>query len=116
MPAGGANRVDRHQHPRTGNLAGLDGVPQADVDVIARPHVAHRREAGHQRTPHDIDGVQRALRDVLLQCVQFLDAVVALVGIGEVRVRIDEAGQERGIAQVDRLGAGGKCRLGARRR
>ena len=30
-------------------------------------------------------------------------------------MRVDEAGQQRGIPQVDRLGAGRKCRLGAGR-
>ena len=115
MPARGADRVHGDQHPRAGNLAGRDRIAQADIDIVARSHIAHRREAGHQSTAHDIHSVERALRDVLLQRVQFLDAVVALVRVGQVRVRVDKAGQQRRIAQIDRLGARRKCRLGARR-
>ena len=113
VPAGGADGVDGDQHARAGNLAGGDGVAQADIDEIARSHIADRREAGHQGAAHDIDGIQRALRDVFLEGVQFLDAVVALVWVGEVRVRIDEAGQEGGVAEIDGFGAGGNRRLGA---
>ena len=67
MPAGGAEGVDGNQHARAGNLAGGDGVAQADIDEIAGPHVADGGEAGHQGTAHDIDGVEGALRDVLLE-------------------------------------------------
>ena len=63
VPAGGADGVDGDQHPRAGNLAGGDSVAQTDIDVIARSHIANRREAGHKSAAHDIDGVQRALRD-----------------------------------------------------
>ena len=107
MTAGRAERVHRDQHARARNLAVADGVAQADVDVVARAHVAHGGEAGHQRLAHDIDGVQRALRDGLLQPVQLLLAVVALEGVGEVRVRVDEARQQRRVAEVDGLRAGG---------
>src|ERR1035437_495742 len=113
MPAGGAEGVDGDQHARAGNLAGVDGVAQADIDVIAGPHVAHGGEAGHQGAAHDIDGIERALRNVLLEGVQFLYAVVALVGVSEVGVRVDQAGEQGGVAEIDGFGAGGKRRLGA---
>ena len=113
MTAGGADGVDGDQHPRAGNLAGGNGVAQTDIDVIARSHIANRREAGHKSAAHDIDGIQRALRDIFLEGVQFPDAVVALVWVSQVRVRIDQAGEEGGIAEIDGFGAGGECRLGA---
>ena len=111
MSAGGAEGVDGNQHTWTGNLAGGDSVAQADIDEIAGPHIADGGEARHEGTAHDIDGVQRSLRDVFLEVVQFLDAVVTLVGVSEVRVRVDEDGEQRGIAQIDDFGAGGKCRV-----
>src|ERR1035437_9144664 len=39
VPAGGADGVDGDEHARAGDLAGGDGVAQADIDVIAGPHI-----------------------------------------------------------------------------
>ena len=114
MPAGGAEGVDGNEHARAGNLAGGDGVAQADIDEIAGPHIAHSGKTRHQGPAHDIDGIESALRDVLLEVVQFLHAVIALVRVSEVRVRVDQAGEQRGVAEIDGLGAGGECRFGAR--
>ena len=113
MSAGGADGVDGHQHAWAGNLAGVDGFAQADIDEIAGAHIAHCGETGHQGTAHHIDGIQRALRDGLLEGVQRLVAEIAFVRVGEVSVRVYQTGQKGGIAEIDDFSADGKSRVGA---
>ncbi len=44
VAAARAEGVHRDQHARAGDDAGVDGVAQADVDVVARADVAHGGE------------------------------------------------------------------------
>ena len=74
-------------------------------------HVAHGREAGHQRgarVHHAVDG---------LFGIGLRQLVVGIeVGFhGQVRVHIDEAGQHRQPAQIDHLIARLRRKLGCRR-
>ena len=45
VAASGADGVNGHEHARPRHEAGVDGIAQADVDVVARADVAHGREA-----------------------------------------------------------------------
>ena len=99
--AGGRHVVAGHLQPRPGHRALVDGVAQIDVDVRpGRPHVAARREAGHQRGPRvdgAVDGRASRRRGEQRRLPVGADLV------GEMRVQVDEPGQHRGGAEVDHL-------------
>ena len=101
---------DRHgargdHHARPVDDAVGDGVLDVDVGVH-RPlglEIAHRREAIVQRDLHCLAGAQRAVRQRFLEklCVVILGGDVALQQ--RVDVRVDQAGQQRHVAEVDHL-------------
>ena len=97
MAAGDAQRRAAHQHVRPRHLARVDGVAQIHIHIAAGAHVAHRSESGHQRGTgihHAIDGLFGVGRGQL--------AIGIEVGIhGQVRVHIDQAGQNGHAAQID---------------
>src|SRR5271155_255092 len=92
---------------RTAERALVDGVAQPDVQIILRADVADGSESGHQGDACIYGGVDSHFRDGLLQIVKQRFAVVLAVLHGEVGVGVDEAGEKRGVAEVDDFGAGG---------
>ena len=94
------------EDPRPGSDARVDRVAQPDVDEVFGADVAHGGEAGFQRAPRVERGVQRLLGGEAHHAGVEEVVVVLLELHGEVRVRVDEARQDRGIAQVDEARAG----------
>lgn len=87
-----------------GDNATVDGVPEVHVAVHRAEglQVAQGGEAGHQILLRIGERRQRA---VLVRVAQ--DLVVKIGPVAEdVSVSIDQAGQDRGVSQVDHLGAG----------
>jgi len=62
--------MEGHQHARPHDLAVANGVAQPDIDIFERPHVADRRESGHQRLSRIFSGIQRQFRNRLAQAVE----------------------------------------------
>ncbi len=88
----------RHLKPGTVDVALIDGVANVDVGVAVavRAHVARRREAGLQVGLEIVDRDEhRPFRRHARR------AVVEHVG-----VRVDQAGQDRRLTQVDHLSSG----------
>ena len=117
MAAGGADRHGGDQHARAGNLAAVDRVTQRHVEIARRADVAHRGEAGIERAPGQGGRQHRVVHDALGQRVA---VVVAGAGGGigaEMHVHVDQARQQRGVAQVDQLSRrrAPRCRRAPRR-
>ena len=113
MAAAGADGVAGDEHARPRHAAGVDGVAQADVDEVIAAEVAHEGEAGHQRAVRALGRLDCALGDLLLEVVELVGLPVARGFARQMRVRVHEAGQERRVAKVDDLRAGGRRGLGA---
>ena len=82
-----------------GNFAAIDGVAHGGVCRAGAfgAHVALSRESGHQIGARGESGHDGALRDGFCDCLQ-----VFLAGMEEeVDVRVDEAGEKSGLAEVD---------------
>ena len=99
MAAENIDGITRHAHARAGNQAAVDGVAHGDVGASGAlgAHVALGGEAGHHVGLGGSRGLQGALRHGLFDGLQALVAGVK----EEMRVRVDEAGHQRGIAEVD---------------
>ena len=105
VTAARADGVEGKDHPRPGHGAALDGVVQAEVDELGGAQVADGGEARVERAPGVLGGVLRLLGGPAQEDVHLV-AVPALPRLeGDVRVRVDEAGQKRGVAEVDDLRA-----------
>ena len=78
-------------------------VAQADVDEVAAPRsrTVVKPAIRVRRTISTASSVRSG--DGLLQNVQFGVPVVAVERHGDVRVRVHEAGEQRGVAQIDHL-------------
>ncbi len=101
VAAGGSERVNRNQHARPGNISGVDGIAQPNVDEIGRADIAHRGEAGHHGLARVRGGANRFLGNRPLQGEQRIAVVIGVELIGQMRMRVDETGKQRGIAQID---------------
>ena len=87
-----------------GNQPLIDGIAHGGIGRAGafRAHVALGGEAGHQVVAGGQHGEDGALRNGFLNGLQVLRA-----GMQEqVHMRVDQAGQQRAIAQVDDLRAG----------
>ena len=90
---------------RAGNQAVIDGVAHGGVGRARAfgAHVALGGEAGHQIVAGGERGEDGALRDGFLDGLQVFGA-----GMQEqMHVGVDQAGQQRGVAEIDDLRAGG---------
>ena len=102
--AGGRHVRAGHEHARPGHHARLDRVAQRDVHVgPVGPHVAHGREAGHERHARVLGAPERVvgrgrLEEPLLP--------VHVAASGEVRVQVDPPRGERRLPKVDHASAG----------
>ncbi len=98
VPACDPEWIARWDHARCRDVAALDGFRQRHGDVAAK--VPHRREAGHHRrsaVPRRFEGrVDFGMRDRL-------DEGGGADLERQMRVRVDEAGHQRHIAEVDDL-------------
>ena len=86
-----------------GNHAGVDRFHQRDVGEAGGADVAHRGEPGVERAPRVARAAQRGVGRQLAHRPRH---PVALDVIRQVRVRVDQARQQRDVAEVDRLRAG----------
>jgi hypothetical protein len=96
VAAGDAERWPAHEHSRSGDVAGVDGVAQGNVAISFGAHVSHGSETrlqGHPRVLGPDEGRARHGNS------EFLVSELGLVG--EVRVRINQAGQNGCVRQVD---------------
>jgi hypothetical protein len=107
MSAGGTDRMNSHEHARSGDVAGGDGVAQADVDVVARAEVAHRGHSGVDGLARVGRGQQRLLRRMPHQTFEVLAVVVLTRLEAEMSVGVDESRQQGHIAEIDHLGSRG---------
>ena len=95
--------ITRHAHARAGNASVVDCVAHGNVGALCAfgAHVALGGEAGHHVGFGGGGGLQRALRHGLLHC---LEALVAGVE-EEMHMRVDQAGHQGGVAEVDDHGS-----------
>jgi hypothetical protein len=70
------------------------------------------RESGQERDARVDAGIELLLGDGFLELIEL--ALLPVVGVHhrEVRVRVDEAGEQRGVAEIDDLSASGYGRAG----
>ena len=102
-------------HARAGDDALLDRLLEADVGVARAlgAEVAHRREAGEQRVARVVRRAGDAERERLVQHLIVPRRLVVRMQ-QQVRVPLDEPGQQRRAGQVDRRRAGGCADVGRR--
>jgi hypothetical protein len=111
VAAGDAQGGTRCDDARPRNVAGIDGVAQGDVGVRIGAHVTRRGESGLEHQARVLGARQcRARR-------RNGDAGVARVFriARQVRVRIDQARQQRLVAKIDHGRAGGNGQAAAGR-
>ncbi len=99
MAAENVDGVGADAHARTGNDAGVDGIADRRAGGAGAfgAHVALRGEAGHEVGFGGLLGEDGAPWDGLLDGLQVLRA-----GMQEqMHVRVDETGEQRGVAEVD---------------
>src|SRR5450759_4089602 len=107
--------MDGYEHSRADCPSVVDGVAQTDVDVVVSADVAHRGEAGVDRLARKSRGQDGLLRRLPHQSLKVLKVVVVAILLGEMYVRIDQAGEECGIPEVDYLRVRGDVDVGAGR-
>ena len=90
-------------HARAGNQSLIDGVANGGIGGACAlgAHVALGGEAGHEVGFGGLFGQNHAPRDRLLHGLQVLSAGMEK----EMHVRVDQAGDQRGVAEVDDLRA-----------
>ena len=101
VPADGPKRVNADQHPRAGDDSLGDRVPQADVEQVTRADVANRGKSRLDGSPGIHGRQDRLLRHLPAHPVDKPLVVVGRPLVCQVGVGVDEAGTERGIAQLD---------------
>ncbi len=96
---------------RAGNLAAVDRIADGGIGGAGAfcAHVALGGEAGHQVIASGQRGSDGALRDRLLDGLKILRAGVK----EEMDVRVDQAGKQSGITEVDYLSASWAGNFGA---
>src|SRR5271169_4059243 len=103
-PAGNGHKGAGHEHAGTDNVATIDGVAQSNVDEgTIRTYVTHRGETRFEHGTGVGHRLQRKLRGGLREKVQVLGIVRAT---GEMRVAVDETGEDGHFGEVDDFGVG----------
>src|SRR4029078_12313253 len=87
--------------------AAVDGVAQPEAEVVAGADVAHGGEARLEGLLRVHAGVKGLLRRLAHDALEEVEVEVLARLEGEVDVGVDEAGQQRDVAEVDDLRAGG---------
>ena len=106
VPAGDAHGRAADQHPRPWHVSGVDGVAQRHIAESVGAHVAHRGEPGQQREPRVLGAGERFSRD---GDSKFFEAKLGIVG--QVGVRVNQAGQHGRVRQIDAHRVGGNLRV-----
>ena len=106
VAAGDADRVPGVLHARALHESIIDRFAQRHVVEVRRADVADRRESGHQRLLGVGDAEDRAER-IKVAHGRVVAGRIAERAADDVRVRVDEAGQQRRVAELDRSRAGG---------
>jgi len=101
--------VHRGQDARTLGDARIDGVAQAHIDEVVRANIAHGGEPRLQSPSRVHGGVHGLLGGKAHQAVVDEVVIVLLELEREMRVRVDEAGENRRITQIDDPRARGGC-------
>src|SRR6185312_4862348 len=97
VAAGDAEGRTADQHAGAGHVAGVDGVTQGYVGVARGPHVAHGGETRFQRDAGIAGAHERRTGHRNAQ-----RRVAEVVGIhGEVGVRVNQAGHDGEVRQLD---------------
>ncbi len=109
VSAGSAESVDSNQHAWARDIAAGDGVAQTNIEIIGGTDIADSGDAGHEGNAGVDAGIESLLGDWFLQGIQAVLFVIVGKHIGEMGVRVDEAGEERGVAEIDDFGAGRNC-------
>jgi len=113
VTTGGPEGVDCDKHAGARNIAVGDRIAKADVEIVYGTNVTNSREAGHESDACVNAGVEGAFCYCLLQVFQLRLVVIVGVSKREMSVGVDEAGENRGIAQIDDLGSRGDGCAGA---
>ena len=97
------DRVAADAEPRAGNPAGVDSVAHRRIGRPGAfgPHIALGREPGHQVSPGGEHRFDSSLRHRLDHGLHSLGRRLRVQK--EVHVRVDQAGHQRHVAQVDHL-------------
>jgi hypothetical protein len=96
----------RRDDRRPGNQAGRDRVAQRGDAMDVGAQIAHRREAGFERTAGVVDANQQVVFDVTVERLEARTHLVVVVE--DVHVRVDEPGQhELLLRSIRRAPAGG---------
>jgi len=91
VSAGGADGVDGGEDARPRRQPGVDGVAQADVDVVLGADVPHRGEAGLEGLLRVRAGVEGLLRRLAHHALEEVEVEVVARLAGEMHVRVDES-------------------------
>ncbi len=102
-----ANGVHGDEHARPGYHSFANGVAQTNIEIVAGAYISHGSEARHEGYARVRAGVQRLLGNGFLQAVYSVLFPIVRIHRREVRVGVDEAGQECGVSKIDGFGAGG---------
>jgi hypothetical protein len=78
-----------------------DRVAQADVDRVARAEVSHRGEPGLERRAREPARLEHPLGGLLLERRQLVGGPVQRGLERQVRVRVDQARQQRRVPELD---------------
>src|SRR5437879_5885789 len=97
----GAQSVHGDEHARTRNDTVANRIAQTNVEIVSRADIADGRESGHQGYTRVRACVESLLRDGLLQRIERVLLPIVRIHHGDVGVRVDEAGEKRGVAEVD---------------
>jgi hypothetical protein len=115
MPTGRTDQIDCHQHPGTREQTLGYRIAQAHIDEavgIKASDIAHSREAVLQRDAGMDRGLVSFLCDVMPEAID-KELVIGFHSDCQMRVRVDEAGAQRDIAEIDPIGAGRDSQVGS---
>ena len=107
VASGGADGMHGNEHPWAGDVAAANAIAKSDVEIISRADVAHGGEAGHQGDASIDGGIEGLLGDGFLQRVEPRLLIVLGVRKREMRMRVNEPREKRGVTEIDDLRAGG---------
>ena len=112
---GGRDRPRHHEHPRARDVSLLDRLLDADVAVprAFRLDVADRRETLRERPARRHGRPGRAEREAVHQELRVVATLGGILSLEkDVRVAVDQPGQDGRSGEVDRGRAGGNLRGG----
>ena len=116
IAAGGGDGAGGHKQPRAGDVAAFDGLLDAHV-AIARAFgldVAQRGKALLQRPPGGNRGPRRPQGQRIFQDVGVIAALRRVFSLQEdVGMGVDQAGENRGMGEIDQVGARGNFCAGS---